>query len=176
MSIFNLYPKFNFKVDEYDVIRGIDITNSVRIKKFIKEYRGIQYFPYVIKDGERPDNVSYKFYNDPTYDWIILLVNDMYSIYDDWPKDSATFKNYIEEKYESVQNALSQIKYYYDENKNIIDLTTYNSLAPGKRSLERVYEYEQRLNTQKSIIKVVNPNIIGSIQSDLNSLNIKPAL
>jgi hypothetical protein len=100
----------------------------------------------------------------------------MYSIYDDWPKDSATFKNYIEEKYESVQNALSQIKYYYDENKNIIDLTTYNSLAPGKRSLERVYEYEQRLNTQKSIIKVVNPNIIGSIQSDLNSLNIKPAL
>jgi len=176
MSIFNLYPKFNFKVDEYDVIRGIDITNSVRIKKFIKDYRGIQYFPYVIKDGERPDNVSYKFYNDPTYDWIILLVNDMYSIYDDWPKDSVAFKNYIEKKYGSVQTALSQIKYYYDEKKNIIDVTTYNSLPSNRRSLERVYEYEQRLNTQKSIIKVVSPNIIGSIQSDLNTLNIRPAL
>jgi hypothetical protein len=174
--MFNLYPKINFNVNEFDRVRAVDITNSFKLKKILKDTNGIRYFPYVVGDGERPDNVSYKFYKDPSYDWIILLSNDMYNIYDDWPKDSQTFKNYIEEKYGSLSSAMSEIKYYYDENGNIIDLITYNSLSATKRRFETVYEYEQRKNTQKSIIKLISSNVIGSIQSQLNALNIKPVL
>lgn len=174
MNLFSFYPKTNFKLDDYDSVRAIDITSSVRIKTFLKQYRGISYFPYVIKDGERPDTVSYNVYGEPSYDWLILLSNDMYSIYDDWPKDSETFRNYIIEKYGSINVASSTIKYYYDANNNIIDLTTYNSLSAAQRKSESELQYEQRLNINKSKIKVVNPKHIGTIQTQLNSILIQP--
>ena len=102
MNLYVNYPKINFKLDSYDSVRAIDITSSIRIKKFLKEYRGIGYFPYVIQNGERPDTVSYKIYKDSTLDWLILLTNDMYNVYDDWPKDQETFNRYIIEKYGSI--------------------------------------------------------------------------
>jgi len=174
MSIFTNYKKVNYKIDDYDYLTAIDLTNSYKIRNFIKSYRGIIYEPYVIQEGERPDNVSQKLYDSPYYDWIILLLNDIYNIYDDWPKDRETFKNYIIEKYGSLAAAQSTIKYYYDANKNIIDLTTYASLPIAQRSVETVYEYELRENTNKSVIKIVAFTVAKKIETDLFSLNIKP--
>lgn len=174
MNLYLNYPKINFKLDSYDSVRAIDITSSIRIKKFIKEYRGIGYSPYVIRDGERPDTVSYKIYKDSTLDWLILLVNDMYNIYDDWPKDQETFNRYIVEKYGSISAASSEVKYYYDANNNIIDLTTYNSLPSSQKKLESSLDYEQRLNINKSKIRVVQPQYIGAIESQLATQLIQP--
>jgi hypothetical protein len=175
MSIFNNYPKVNYKIDDYDYLTAIDITNNYKIRKILNSYRGISYQPYVIQDGERPDNVSQKLYGTPNYDWIILFVNEIHSIYDEWPKDREAFKQYIIEKYGSLSVAQSTIKYYYDANKNIIDLTTYNSLPASQRSLENAYEYELRKNTSKSIIKTVSLSIAKSIETNLRTLNLKPA-
>jgi hypothetical protein len=176
MSIFNNYPKVNYKIDDYDFLTAIDITNNFKIRNIFKTYRGISYEPYVIQDGERPDLVSQKLYGTPNFDWIILFVNDIYSIYDEWPRDREALKTYIIEKYGSLSTAQSTIKFYYDVNKNIIDLTTYNSLAPSQRSLENAYEYEIRLNTQKSIIKTVTLSVAKRIETDLRSVNIKPVI
>jgi hypothetical protein len=174
MSIFKNYQKVNYKIDDYDYLTAIDITNTYKIRNLLKSYRGIAYDPYVIQEGERPDNVSQKLYDSPYYDWIILLLNDIYNIYDEWPRDRETLKNYIIEKYGSLATAQSTIKNYYDANKNIIDLTTYTSLPISQRSLETVYEYELRKNTNKSIIKVVAFAVAKKIETDLFSLNIKP--
>lgn len=176
MSIFTSYPKVNYKIDDYDYLVAIDITNSFRIRQVLSKFRGITYQPYVIQDGERPDNVSQRLYNSPNYDWVILLVNDMYSLYDEWPRDRETFKKFIIEKYGSLSVAQSTVKFYYDENKNIIDVTTYNALPPARRSLENAYEYELRLNTNKSTIKVPRLSIVKAIESDLRTLNTKPAI
>jgi hypothetical protein len=176
MSIFTSYPKINYKIDDYDYLVAIDITNTFRVRQALKRFRGISYQPYVVQDGERPDNVSQKLYDSPNYDWIILLVNDIFNLYDEWPRDRETFKQYIIEKYGSLSNAQSTIKFYYDENKNIIDVTTYNALPPARRSLENVYEYELRLNTNKSIIKVPTFSIVKLIESDIRTLNTKAAI
>lgn len=174
MNIFSYYPKVNYAINSFDKVRAIDINSSLKIKNFIKNYRGISYFPYVIQDGERPDNVSNKIYGNPYYDWLILLVNDMYSIYDDWPKNSAEFERYIIEKYGSISAASSAIKYYYDASKNIVDLTTYNSLSSANRQSESVLAWEQRMNDRKKIIRVIPQTMVTRIQSDLSTLNIKP--
>jgi hypothetical protein len=172
--LFTLYPKVNFKVNNYDFIRAIDITTTYKIKDFFKNYPGISYQAYAIKDGERPDSVSFKFYNRPDFDWIILLANDIYNIYDEWPKDSLTLENYIIDKYGSIANAQGQVKYYYDADKDIIDATTYTSLPASQRSLETVYQYEIRQNDTKRIIRIISPSLTSAIQSSLYSLNINP--
>jgi len=174
MSIFTLYPKIAYKVNEYDYLRAIDITQSVKIRSFLKDYRGISFNPYTVKSGERPDNVAHKFYGDSNLDWVILLSNDIYNIYDEWPKNSTDFDEYLIEKYGSIATTLSTTKYYYNASKDIIDETTYNALSVSNRSSETIYEYELRANNNKSKIKLIIPSMIGAIQSELRSLLYKP--
>ena len=174
MSIFTLYPKIAYKVNEYDYLRSIDITQSAKIKSFLKDYRGISYNPYTVKDGERPDYIAYKFYGDSNLDWVILLSNEIYNIYDEWPRNSTDFEQYLIEKYGSISTTLTTVKYYYNASKDIIDLTTYNSLSASAKSSETIYEYELRANNNKSKIKLIRSGIIGAIQSELKSLLYKP--
>jgi len=171
MSIFNLYPKIDYNVSDYDLIGAIDITTSLRIKSIIKNYSLIASVPYIVSDGERPDQVSTNVYGNPNYDWIILMTNDVYSIYDEWPKSSAVLERYIRTKYGSILKAQEVVK-YYNTNGDIIDFTTYNSLSSSEKSaitIESDYERELRMNVNKSKIKVLRPNFISKIDSDLKS-------
>jgi hypothetical protein len=174
MSIFTLYPKIAYKVNEYDYLRSIDITQSTKIKSFLRDYRGISYNPYTVKDGERPDYIAYKFYGDSNLDWVILLSNEIYNIYEEWPRNNVDLEQYLIEKYGSIATTLSTVKYYYNASKDIIDETTYNALSVSQRSSETIYEYELRANNNKSKIKLIRSGIIGAIQSELKSLLYKP--
>ena len=176
MSIYTYFPKINYKVDEYDSLRAIDITSAIKIKDYLKSYRGILFTPYIVKNGDRPDIVSNKLYGNPNYDWIILIANDMYSVYDDWPKNSFDLDTFIIEKYGSIASALSTVKYYYNSSLDIIDETTYTNLALDARRSETQYEYELRVNSNKSKIKVVKGSLITAITSDLNTISKRPVL
>lgn len=172
MQLFTLYPQIDYKFDTHNTKRAIDITTSIKIKELIKGYRGILSTPYVVQNGERPDQVSFKFYGTTDYDWAILIANDMYSIYDDWPKDSESLNNYIIEKYGSVNAAYGAFK-YYNQYGDEIDLTTYNTLSLNLRVSESLYEYEVRKNFNKSKIKIIIPSLISTIDSQIKSdLNI----
>jgi hypothetical protein len=176
MSIYTYFPKINYKIDEYDSLRAIDITSAIKIKDYLKSYRGILFTPYIVKNGDRPDIVSNKLYGNPNYDWIILIANDMYSVYDDWPKNSFDLDTFIIEKYGSIASALSTVKYYYNSSLDIIDETTYTNLALDARRSETQYEYELRVNSNKSKIKVVKGSLITAITSDLNTISKRPVL
>ena len=176
MSIFTYYPKIAYKVDDYNFLKAIDINVVTKLKDFLTQYRGISYQPYVVADGESPDFISYKFYEDPGYDWIIMLTNNVHSIYDDWPRNSETFKEYIIYKYGSLQNAMSTTKNYYDADRNIIDVQEYTSLPSNRRNLETVYEYELQLNINKSRIKILNRSAINAVESGLRSILSKPII
>jgi len=176
MSIYTYFPKINYKIDEYDSLRAIDITSAIKIKDYLKSYRGILFTPYIVKNGDRPDIVSNKLYGNPNYDWIILIANDMYSVYDDWPINSFDLDTFIIEKYGSIASALSTVKYYYNSSLDIIDETTYTNLALNARMSETQYEYELRVNSNKSKIKVVKRSLITAITSDLNTISKRPVL
>jgi hypothetical protein len=174
MSIFAYYPKVAYKIDDHNYLKAIDINIVSKVKDYITQYRSIGYTPYVVQDGESPDYISYKFYGNPGYDWIIMLTNNVHSIYDDWPKNTEVFKNYITEKYGSIAAALATAKYYYDSYGNIIDFVEYTNLSINKRDAETAYEWELRLNTNKSKIKILNPNMISTLESGLRSILSKP--
>lgn len=172
MQLFTLYPQIDYKFDTFNTKRAIDITTSIKIKELVKSYRGILSTPYVVQDGERPDQVSFKFYGTTDYDWAILMVNDMYSIYDDWPRSSLALNQFIIEKYGSISAATSIFK-YYNQYGNEIDLEEYNALSSNLKSIESFYEYEARKNFNKSKIKIILPGIISTIESQIKSnLNV----
>ena len=48
---------------------------------------------YNIKEGERPDTVANKFYNNPSLDWVVLLANNIINVQNEWPLDSKSLEN-----------------------------------------------------------------------------------
>lgn len=174
-GFFSNSQKTIFKVDDFDYVEAVDLTAGFKVREFIRNAGGISYVPYVVQDGERPDNVANKVYDDPTLDWTVLLANNIQNIYDEWPKDSETFKQYIIEKYGSLGAAMGTIKYYYDGEGNVVNFADWSTIPAnsGKRT-ETEYQYETRLNINKSKIRLFRPSIAKSMASSLRNLDRKP--
>lgn len=75
-----------------------NIFRSIRFRSDMKRYTQF-YEKYVILDGEKPSDVSFKFYGDPNFDWLILLFNDIKDINSEWPKSTQQINELINTKY-----------------------------------------------------------------------------
>lgn len=108
-------------IDEYTLAKNIfrrpvlrdDLANSVTA-----------FTQYEIRDNERPDQISKKFYGTPDNEWIILLINNITNVQNEWPLDNDSLYAYMLEKYGS-EEALSEIhhfetKEYRDEYDRLI--------------------------------------------------------
>ena len=59
------------------------------------------YETVTIVDGERPDILSKRLYNDETYHWTFLLLNpQIKNIWDDWPMSASQLIEYCTNKYQ----------------------------------------------------------------------------
>ena len=54
---------------------------------------------YDVKEGETPEMIADKLYNDPELHWVILLVNDITDRYHQWPMSTPQFLAFINDKY-----------------------------------------------------------------------------
>lgn len=89
------------------------------------------YYPYELNPIIRADEVSYAYYENPYYDWLIYLANDIIDPYYGWPITDELLQKLIESKYGSYENSVSRIKYWRTktiedtENLDKISITYY---------------------------------------------------
>ena len=57
---------------------------------------------YEIQDGTRPDQVAYEIYKDAGLDWVILLINNIINVNEDWPMNREDLYHYVKDKYGSI--------------------------------------------------------------------------
>jgi hypothetical protein len=67
------------------------------------------YYKYDVQDGDTPEIVAYKYYDDPYRYWIVLFANKMLDPQWDWPLNSLQFNEYVNDKY---GNTLSNLHHY----------------------------------------------------------------
>jgi hypothetical protein len=169
-NMYQYYPKINYRINDFSTIRMVDTTLSVKIKQALKNYNAIAIQPYIIQNGDRPDTVSNIIYGTPYYDYILLMVNNIENIYDQWPKNSTTFKNYIIEKYGSTVNARNQFKFYYSPEGDIVSEDYWLTIPGSQKFRETAYDYEVRINDEKSRIRVLDFTYVIKFESDLQEL------
>ena len=142
---------------------------------------------YTVVGDDRPDNVAEAVYGDPTLDWVVLVVNDIQNVRNDWPMPQGDFNKFITEKYTAQE--LSQIHHYetqevrnskgdlilpaglqvgsnfsmkYADNGQVI---TYSSLFSVTN-----FEYETRLNEDKRNILILKPEFLRVVQKDIRRI------
>ena len=97
-----------------------DISNYINVKNLFKRGRlrpdligNLNYFSkYKIIGDERPDNVAYKEYKDPSLDWVVLLANNILNVQSEWPLPQNALDEILLEKYGTYQKLYQEIHHY----------------------------------------------------------------
>lgn len=97
MSYFNSFPYINYEFPD-NVLRFYkNISLRPDLVEEIKNGTDLEI--YEVQEGETPEILAYEFYNDVTLNWVIMLANDIFVIYKDWPMSEKILKDYLYEKY-----------------------------------------------------------------------------
>lgn len=168
--MFQLFPKIDYKVNDYDTIRGVDITVSAKLKRYLKTYRALALRPYIVKDGELPEVISTKIYGSPKYSYVLLIINEVHSLFDDWPKNSITFKKYLIEKYGSIVYTQNTTHSWYTGNDNVVSEEYWSTLSDDKKYFRSIFEYETELNDKKAEINIMDFKFVIDFETKLQEL------
>ena len=105
------------------------------------------FYPYTMNADDRIDVLSYKYYDNPDYAWLIWMVNEVVDPYYDMALSEDNFKAYIIKKYGSIQTAQTRIKYWrndWSEDDTTLTPIEYNALPCYYDSVNKI-----NVNTKK---------------------------
>lgn len=127
-TYFSNFPNIDYairmnKAGVIDRIKIKDYFHLLKVRDDISPNKTL-YTPYYIKNGERPDQISYDFYGDEQYYWIILQINEITDYFSEWPLSQYELDEYIIKKYGSI-SASQEVRHYetveiYDKDRNLI--------------------------------------------------------
>jgi hypothetical protein len=117
---FRQIPNFEYvsrNSGEQNISDYVPVKNLFKRAKLREDIFGdLNFFEkYSIIGDERPDNVAFKYYNDDTLDWVVLISNNILNIQSEWPMTQRTFDKVMLEKYDSYENLYSGIREYETE-------------------------------------------------------------
>jgi len=154
---FRYVPNFayvNRDEDEQNISSYKVVKNLFKRGKIREDIFGdLQFFEkYQILGDERPDNVAFKFYEDETLDWVVLLSNNIVNINTEWPLPQSSFDEIMLEKYGSYENLYSGIHHY--ETDAIIDSQGVTLLPTG-------VEMQPTWKTNGNFLEVISNRIVS---------------
>ena len=100
-NYFRNLPRVGYDINGTGKDSFVSVTNIMKRVKFKPSVLEdiSNYYPYYVKEGERPDIVAHAQYGNIGYAYLILLVNDIYDPNFDWPLNSQVFEKFIINKY-----------------------------------------------------------------------------
>jgi len=102
MSYFRKFPLMAYRVknsksfDDFKLMP--QIIKRVKLRAGIKN--GLFLFDkYDVVSGEKPEDIAFKYYGDPTLHWVILMTNNVTDRYYQWPMTQPQFAEFLTDKY-----------------------------------------------------------------------------
>jgi hypothetical protein len=99
MTFFSKFPLIRYDINKDGSIKtATDILRRVAIRKEIIDNSNF-FENYAVQDGETPEMVAHKFYNNAKLHWVVLLTNQIIDPYFDWCLGSRSLENFLDKKY-----------------------------------------------------------------------------
>jgi hypothetical protein len=195
-NYFNKVPNFDY----ISRLPNAKLSDYVRVKNLFKRaklrediFKELAFFErYTIEGDDRPDNVAFKIYDDSTFDWVVLVSNNIINIQSEWPLPQRDFDRFLLDKYGDYDTLYNGIHHYETQevkNSNGVTIvpeglevqdgytTSYydffldQQIDTGNISVPVTnYEYEESLNNQKRIIFILKPFYLNVVINDLESI------
>jgi|TARA_R110000851_G_scaffold39966_4_gene101110 hypothetical protein len=167
---FDKLPQIKYSnTDSIDITRRISITDVAYYDPYI-------FYTYDISEHERPDQFSYRYFDDQYKSWILYLSNKIVDPYYEWYMTNDEFNSFLNTKYGSVVESQQKIDYYRNDwtNSDSLETNGYEALAfslkkywhPVYDSFGNILEYKRipkdwKITTNKIVsYEVSNTNFI----------------
>lgn len=99
MSYFSKFPKYLTAESDRKKIVITDFFRRVHLGSDFSKY-SVFLLPYIVGDGETPEMVSNRFYNNPLYHWVVLLVNGIIDPRTEWVITDVQLNELLYDKYD----------------------------------------------------------------------------
>jgi len=175
MSYFSKFPNIAYDI-KGDSVRKLlpDILRRVKLRASIKS-GGMLFDKYDVKEGEKPEDVAFKWFGDPELHWVILMTNNVTDRYYDWPMNQAQFAEYLNDKY-SNPDAIHHYEVTKDSGRttgqgpsDYSHLVEVNSDTDNAVSVS-FREYEEREQDKKRQIQLLNKSLLGDFVAEFDRL------
>lgn len=158
----------------------ITVNNILSRNYFLPSLKSniLYYYEYDINEGDTPEIIAHKYYNDVYRYWMVMYPNDIYDIGSNWPLSDNQFSNFIFDKYKTdaadyYNIPVSQINFqqvlYYTSNTQIAvhhyeKIITVNSTEYNE-SQDQITTVEIDETTYNNLIPTTNQAVFpnGSI-------------
>jgi hypothetical protein len=156
---FDKFPLIN-----YSNTQVIDITKRTALMESVSA-NAYAFYPYEIDSYERPDQLSYRYYDDQYKSWILYFSNKIVDPYYEWYLSDSEFVDFVTKKYGTYYDAQTKIKHYKNNwsTSEDISVSSYNAFPSNiklywepKLTNNRITGYKRKeinwtLNTNKII-------------------------
>lgn len=150
---FENFPLINYSLD--GGVTGFTMTDIFR--RVVAQTQNIltatSYDEYDIQDGETPEILADKFYNDTKLYWVILVANEILDPRYDWPLPQQSLNAFITDKYGAGNE--NTVHHYVNSDGDWV----HSSYAGAKTAVSNT-DYETDLNEDKRRISILQPRFV----------------
>ena len=166
LKVYDVKGDKNYKLLP-DILRRVKLRTGLSSSRFVFD-------KYNVKENEKPDDVAFKYYGDPEYHWVIMMVNNITDRYYGWPMDQAQFAEYLTDKY----GAGSEDSVHHYELAQTSGKTTsideshmleVNSDTDGATTITN-REYENRVQNDLRQIRLLDEKYLTSFTEEFFAL------
>ena len=175
MSYFSKFPSLAYDIKGDNVRKLLtDILRRVKLRSTVKS-GGMVFEKYDVKEGEKPEDVAFKWFGDAELHWVILMTNNVTDRYYGWPMNQAQFAEYLDDKY-SNPDAIHHYEVTKDSGRTTsqgpsdyshkveVNSDTDNAVSVSFR------EYEEREQDKKRQIQLLNKSLLGDFVAEFDRL------
>ena len=177
MSYFSRFPTMiydmknngNYKLLP-DILRRVKQRSAIKSGQFVFDN-------YDVVDGEKPEDVAYKWFGDAQLHWVILMTNNITDRYYQWPMSQPQFAEYLTDKYGAGnEDSIHHYEVTQDSGRtsgrgpsDYSYLVEVNSDTDNASSISN-REYEERIQDTKRQIKLLDKAFLGDFIDEFDRL------
>ena len=151
-----------------DILRRVKQRNAIKDGQFVFDN-------YDVKDGEKPEDIAYKWFGDAELHWVILMTNNVTDRYYEWPMNQVQFQTMLEDKY-SNPDGIHHYEITRDSGRTTgqgpndysylveCNSDTANAVSVSNR------EYEEREQDRKRSIRLLNQKFLPAFIEEFDNL------
>jgi len=165
----------HFPLIEYDSVgqgnpKGVtNLLRRVAVRAKVKTNTAL-YDTYDVKEGETPEMIADRLYDDVNLHWVVLMFNDIVDRYHQWPMTTGSFNKYVADKYTDI-NAVHhyEISETSGDRELKIDVGITNDDYPSATPITN-YEYEVARQNELRNIKLLDPRYVSDFVDEYKEL------
>ena len=170
MSYFSNFPTIMYDpTGDGSAKLATNIMKRVRMRANMKK-EVVMLDQYDVKENETPEIVADKHHGSPYYHWVIMLLNDISDVNNDWVKSTRQLQKYLLSKYTEIQ--LTETHHYeisQTSGDTTIKIEVENATYPSAAAVSN-YNYEVALNEEKRSIDLLRNDYLGYFTDEFANL------